>query len=109
MATRNSQGELVFTQGEVDQIQIFLQDERFPEGYQFITDILSDLETILESSTDLSERLAVRQIRTWFEGAVQINQARAPGEFAFADLIRFYTQRTGQLHFGESVGASGSQ
>jgi len=25
MATRNSQGELVFTQGEVDQIQIFLK------------------------------------------------------------------------------------
>ncbi|MBL1432481.1 MAG: hypothetical protein COB94_003425 [Gammaproteobacteria bacterium] len=109
MATRNAQGELVFTQEEISQVQIFLNEDRVPEGYQFVTDVLSDLETILESSTNLPERLSVRQVRTWFEGAVQINEASAPGESAFADLIRFYTQRTGQLHFGESVGATGAQ
>ena len=80
-----------FSQQIVDQLSALLEQNRFADAYQLVA-------TTLTQEADLTDH-AIEQVRIWFLGASQINR----NEGIFNDLIRAYTFRQGQLHFGDAA------
>ena len=78
-----------FTIAEILEIENLENQGLYSDAYALVAQILSD------NAPDTDE---VNQVRIWFEGASQVNSNSG----LFDILIRSYTQRQGELHFGVS-------
>ncbi|MBV1929405.1 MAG: hypothetical protein KUG81_07840 [Gammaproteobacteria bacterium] len=84
-------GQYFFTTEEQDELQGYFDTSNWSEAYRRTAEIL---DVFWEDEQ-------ITQAKLWFEGAYLVNT----GQGGFSDLIRYYTQRQGQLHFGEAEGA----
>ena len=80
-----------FNQQEINELNDLLSQERFADAYTLVA-------TTLFQRADLTDQ-SIEQVRLWFLGASQINA----GVGTFNTLIRDYTFRQGQLHFGNAA------
>jgi hypothetical protein len=83
-------GQYFFTQAEQDELQGYFNSQNWAEAYRRTAEMLD-----IENGSD-----ALNQVQLWFHGAYLVNT----GQGAFSDIIRYYTERQGQLHFGEDEG-----
>ena len=84
-------GQYFFTTEEQAELQGYLNTSNWSEAYRRTAEIL---DVFWEDEQ-------ISQAKLWFDGAHLVNT----GQGGFSDLIRYYTQRQGQLHFGEAEGA----